>query len=282
MPNKLLCTLLTSAALVSLGTTGAFAQSKDCGVVDLLEIMAIQPSSGTDSDVNQALAGMASNWAAAQGQSNKDVGTSLAGSTDPKTAGLGALLMASGGTLEAMSGLFLSIDGVISAIDESRDDADDLYLALNTERGADGAFWPSPGESSELATKGTTVKMPGISGLVPYVLGLLSDDSISIQLFDWDGSSRDDHLGQVTFSLEDAGLGPLNTMMISEKHGGVVYAIRYQVVPVSCDFPLAENMKAAQSKSYSTEEGSAGQFGSFMLFGYPFLAAELKAAGVVL
>jgi hypothetical protein len=273
--------ILASAAVFSLASGPAFAQSQ-CGIVDLLELMAIQPSAGTDADVNTALMEMASSWATVQGEGNQEIGTTLSSSSDPKMAGVGALVAASGSSLQAMGAAFLKLPGVISAIDESRDDADDLYIALNTERGDDGAFWPGPDQNSSAALKGTTVKLPGVSGIVPYVLGLLSDDSVSIQLYDYDGASRDDHLGQVTFSLKDVGRGPLNTLMISEKHGGTVYAIRYQVVPVSCNYVMAEQMRTAQAKPYYTETQAAELWGAFMAFGFPFLITELKAGNVVL
>ena len=90
-------------------------------------------------------------------------------------------------------------------------------------------------------------------------------------------------MGEIVFSLNDLGKGPLNTLMLSEKHGGVAYAVRYQVVPVNCNFVMADPLKNFyNTESYSSEEGSAQFFSMFLAMGYPFLMPELKSAGVAL
>ena len=274
--------LAAASALAMLASVTSAQAADKCGVVDISGIIAIKPSSGTDNDVNVALTGLASSWATAQGDSNKETGEALAAMEDPKMKLLGAAVMAAGGSLKAMAAAFTALPEVIDTIESSRDDADDLYIGLNSERGNDGAFWPRPNDQSDVAIRGAPVAMPGLEGMVPYVLGLSKNQqTISINLFDHDTGSRDDHLGSVTFSLGDLGKGPLKTLMISDKHGGVVYGFEYEVVPVPCDFPTASNMRAAQNKEHNTEKGSAEQVKAFQLVGVPVLIPSFIKAGVL-
>lgn len=243
--------LSTVAALTMTALPQISSAGQGCSVVVMNEILPYMVSSGTDNDVNAALFGMASDYYSAIGDGASDAGQS-AGATKA-----GLLLQAAGAGSKGLSAVMNKLPAVIGAIDESRDDADDLYMSLSTERGHEAAFFPVFGDYTDRFSPGVSVGLEGVSGrVVPYIFGVDPNrDSISVTLFDHDSSSRDDIIGSFVFSKNDAGKGKLAALSISEKHGGVVYAVQYEVVPVTCEPVFDMVLKPMyQSVGFSTLE----------------------------
>lgn len=221
------------AAAVALPQAGSAAQQ--CSVVVMHELLPYMVSSGTDNSVNQALAGLGSDYYAAVSDGLSEAGSKA---KDPKLQGL---LLVGSASSKGTSAMIARLPELIGAIDEARDDADDLYMSLSTERGHEAAFFPSFGEYTSRFSPGVPAGLEGVKGrVVPYIFGVdPRRDSISVTLFDHDNGSRDDIIDNFVFSKNDAGKGKMTGLSISEKHGGVVYAVQYEVVPVTCN-PVVE------------------------------------------
>lgn len=235
-----LCTCLKGAVLVAASLILPQASAaQQCSVVVMNALLPYMVSSGTDNDVNESILGIASAYYAAVGDGVSEAGSK---SKDPR---LQALLVAGGASAKGTSAVAEKLPALIWAIDEARDDADDLYMSLSTERGHEAAFFPSFGEYTDRFSPGVPARLEGVNcRVVPYIFGVdPRRDRVSVTLFDHDGSSRDDILGNFVFNTSDAGKGELATMSISEKHGGVVYVVHYEVVPVTCD-PAVQIMLA--------------------------------------
>jgi len=223
---------LCTTAMMMFATT---ATADECGVVRLNYLKAIKASSGTSDKVIDEIAKMGSAFENAAGDSHKEVGEQLAKNKNDKVAAAGVVMAAAGSMEKGVAAALEHAAAVISAIDEDRDDPDDLFLTLSTETDDDSAFWPAPNENTELARVGTKVNLSGV--YVPYILGLKRGEAgkdVGVNFFDWDGSSRNDHLGQVVFHINDKGEGPLHTAMLGSKHGGSLYGVGYEIIPVTC------------------------------------------------
>lgn len=254
-----------TSVVVGLSTMTNAASAQECSVPVITEMTAVKVSSGTDNDVNNSVSGLASAYYAAVGDSAKEVGALLAESDDPKSSAIGAALVAAGGVASGLSAIAGKIPALISSIDSSRNDADDLYISLAAERGRDGAFFPEPGEYTSNFQQGLAVKVKGHNRIVPYIFGLdPNETNVRVNLFDRDGGSRDDILGQATFYKKDAGTGPQIALAMTPDHGGVIYAIQYQVEPVPCFFLNATSLKQIyQTTSPASVDGSAKYKGAF-------------------
>lgn len=225
------------------------ASAQQCSVVVMHELLPYMVSSGTDNDVNRALAGLGSDYYAAVSDGLSDASGKV---KDPKLQGL---LAAGSASSKGTSALIARLPDVIGAIDESRDDADDLYMSLSTERGHEAAFFPSFGEYTDRFSPGVPAGLEGVKGrVVPYIFGVdPRRDSISVTLFDHDNTSRDDIIGNFVFSKNDTGKGKMAALSISEKHGGVIYAVQYEVVEVTCNPVVTAILKPQyQSIGFST------------------------------
>lgn len=223
---------LTGAALAAATLTlPHVASAQECSVVVMNELLPYMVSSGTDNDVNESILGIVSAYYSAVGDGMSEAG---ANATDPR---MQALLTAGSASAKGTSAVADKLPALIGAVDEARDDADDLYMSLSTERGHEAAFFPAFGQYTDRFSPGVPAGLEGVTGrVVPYIFGVdPRRDRISVTLFDHDSSSRDDILGNFVFNKKDAGKGELTTMSISEKHGGVVYIVHYEVVPVTCN-----------------------------------------------
>ena len=220
----------TLAASALLAVAAASSAAANCSVVVMDRILPYKVSSGTDNDVNQAIFGMVSDYYAALSEAS----TNAASATDnPKAK---AILTAAGAGAGGFSAIAAKLPGLIGSIDSSRDDADDLYMSLSPVRGQEGAFFPEIDDWTSAFTPGLQASLNGITGrVVPYIFGIDPRmDRIEVNLFDHDNLSRDDTLGQAVFFKNQAGTGKTSTVAMTEKHGGVVYIIQYEVVPFTC------------------------------------------------
>lgn len=282
--NKLMLSM--TAVLAGLSTITNAAKAQECSVPVITEMTAVKVSSGTDNDVNNSIAGIASAYYSAVGDSAKEVGATLVSSDDPKSSAIGSALVAAGGVASGLAAVAGKIPALIGNIDSSRNDSDDLYISLASERGRDGAFFPEPGEYTSNYQQGIAVKPKGHNRIVPYIFGFdPNETNIRVNLFDRDGSSRDDILGQATFYKKDAGTGPQIALAMTPDHGGVVYAIQYQVEPVSCLLQFAGGLKSLyQTTSPASVEGSASYKNLFdaeyLLATLPILRNDLFNRGI--
>lgn len=258
-------------ALAATAFCASGVEAKECGVVRLNYIEAIKASSGTSNEVIGAIAQMAGAFENAAGDSHIEIGKELAKNKDPEVKLAGVAIAAAGSMEKGVAKALEHASSVISAIDDDRDDPDDLYMSLSTERGDEAAFWPAPDENTELARVGTKVNFSGI--YVPYILGLQRGEAgreIGVNFYDWDGSSRDDHLGQVIFHINDLGEGPLHTAMLGSKHGGSLYGLGFEVIPVTCnpDLPLvnAEGIVQNIGSVYASANTNGAQIDEAILF----------------
>ena len=244
--------LFTAAFCVTLA--GSPVAAKDCAVVKINSLTAIKYSEGSDNSVISAFTTMAAAFANAQGASSQEIGETLSKQKDPEIAAAGALIAGAGGTEKAFAAAITGLPDLISAIDKSSDTPDDLYLTLSSSPDDDAAFWPAPGEDSDEVRTEAPHPTQGIRSVVPYVMGLQGGSGgreITVNFFDWDSPSADDHLGSVTFHISDAGEGPQNTVMLGAKHGGVIYTLEYDVVPVTCNFSVAPILRHFYASSAS-------------------------------
>ncbi len=204
--------------------------ASNCSVVVMNRLLPYKVSSGTDNDVNQAIAGLVSGYYSALSQAT---GSAAGSSSDPRVQGL--LAAASAGQA-GFAAIASQLPALIGAIDEARGDADDLYMSLSTVRGKEGSFFPEPGKYTDAYNEGLVAPLQGVKGrVVPYIFGVdPNQDRVAANLFDHDTTSRDDILGQAIFFRSTAGQGPKTAIAMTAAHGGVIYLIDYEVLPIAC------------------------------------------------
>lgn len=220
-----------AAGLFSLA--GPALAEGQCGVVQINRITAIKVSSATDSSLNTAVFDLMGAMAEAQAAANADLAEGIPASMGPKGQVLKAMLKSSAG-LKVGAVASDGIPGLIESIAETRNDADDLYLSLSGERGDEAAFWPAPNETFSIQQEHSE-DIIGQKSLVPEVMGVFNQTELAIKFYDWDGGSRDDYLGEAIIPLDQVGKGPQTTLAMTADHGGVIYGVQYQVLPVDCD-----------------------------------------------
>lgn len=109
-----------------------------------------------------------------------------------------------------------SLPSVLAAIDAVRADPDDLFITTGTEGDVDQAVWPSPGN-----TVGINADMSFEPGLV-----LPFEYTQNLSLWDEDGvGNGNDPLGSITMMMEEQGMGPIAKVARSEIEGSAYYVI---------------------------------------------------------
>lgn len=106
---------------------------------------------------------------------------------------------------------------LIGAVDAARADPDDLYLTSGTEGDRSQAIWPGAGQS---------VPMRAGQSVAPNV-EVAFNGTQNISLWDYDSVSRDDLLGSVTASRDEAGKELLKPARSQVE--GSVYYVQYAV-----------------------------------------------------
>ncbi|RWP61172.1 MAG: hypothetical protein E5Y63_19360 [Mesorhizobium sp.] len=107
-----------------------------------------------------------------------------------------------------------SLPSVLAAIDAARADPDNLYITTDTEGDVDNAVWPSPGNTKEVNAKQS------------FEPGLVLPFEYSQNLSLWDSDiSGEDLLGSVTMTADEQGTGEIAKIARSDIEGSAYYVI---------------------------------------------------------
>lgn len=261
------------AALVAFPVAGNAASN--CSVAVMNRLLPYKVSSGTDNNVNQAIGDLVSGYYSALSQAT---GSAAGSSSDPRVQGL--LAAASAGQA-GFAAIASKLPALIGAIDEARGDADDLYMSLSTVRGKEGSFFPEPGKYTDAYNEGLVAPLQGVKGrVVPYIFGIdPNQDRVAVNLFDHDVTSRDDILGQAIFFRNQAGQGPKTAIAMTAAHGGVIYLIDYEVVPIACQ-PAWDIMLKPFYQGAALNKVESATIITSLTYSALKSATELKAKGI--
>lgn len=117
--------------------------------------------------------------------------------------------------VEGIQKAVAQVPGLIQAIDQARQDPDNLYLTLGDARGSENAAWP--GQRARLPMQGAQSTALNVEHEFAH--------SVNISLWDYDEFSDDDLLGSVTALAEEAGRGPIAKLATSPIEGSAYYVV---------------------------------------------------------
>ena len=177
---------------------------KKVKTVRLLSAKCIRVANGTDAGVISAAFKMAGKASAVAGQS---IGMTL----DPKMAMVGA-------ALEAGSKVFLSVPGMVEAIDRAGQYPDQLYMTRTNQSGVQRRCWPPYGTYKELR-----------SGQIERFdnLRFILSDPVDINIWEYDSGSGDDHLG--FFTIESGEPDKVHFKSVAHPTEGSLYMFAYLI-----------------------------------------------------
>ncbi|TIT17851.1 MAG: hypothetical protein E5W70_31140 [Mesorhizobium sp.] len=109
-----------------------------------------------------------------------------------------------------------SLPSILGAIDAIRADPDNLFITTGTEGNVDDAVWPSPGNTREVNADQSFE--PGL--VLPF------EYSQNLSLWDEDGPlNGNDPLGSVTMTADEQGTGEIAKIARSDIEGSAYYVI---------------------------------------------------------
>lgn len=120
-----------------------------------------------------------------------------------------------GDSLNAIQTAINALPGLLEAVDQARQDPDDLYVTTNTAGGLDNAVWPGNQRTQPTqAGQSQSIRLP-----------LQFSGNLNVSLWDYDSSSDDDLLGSITVLEAEAGRGDIAKLAASAVESSAYYVV---------------------------------------------------------